>query len=153
MTMLPFHYKFKNWFNREINYRMWNPYTRKMHYFKPFDSVFYISNGDKCLVNTYKENEVSICGRMKIEDVEIMEYIGLKDKNNNKIYVGDIVKCGITGESYLIQFSRDGNHCYYAGYNTKNRSLETEMEMFNLYELEIVGNVFENPELLKGEQK
>ncbi|PHA98686.1 hypothetical protein COE79_20565 [Bacillus toyonensis] len=81
------------------------------------------------------------------EQVELMQYTGLKDKNGNEIYDGDIVK--ISGHPFQGSIDIDGN--YVVGYN---ELMELSCGGWYLHRMrhwaEVVGNKFENPELLQG---
>ncbi len=74
----------------------------------------------------------------------IGEYIGLKDVNGNKIFEADIVKCyDIIGvvkikNCFCIQWKNNFGGVSMMPLNGKNT-------------LEIIGNIYDNPELLKGE--
>ena len=65
----------------------------------------------------------------------LMQYTGLTDKNGKEIYEGDIVKWGKIIEKVEM---KDG--CW-------SMVLGTIVEEFNL---EVIGNIYENPELIKG---
>lgn len=79
----------------------------------------------------------------------LMQYIGLKDKNGKEIYEGDIIKCKdrcgeYSGELYneVVDDMCDWL-CNY-GYASQ--------ELLSYDEIEVIGNIYENPELL-GDKK
>jgi len=78
-----------------------------------------------------------------------VEYTGLKDKNGKEIYEGNIVRDN-KGAIWVITHS---NGAFWRGVpSLGNRG--GIMPVYLLYDgedFEIIGNIFENPELLKGE--
>lgn len=95
------------------------------------------------------------------ERLELQEFTGLHDKNGNEIYEGDILDayhssfektqrgfvffdngtfmlCSVNKEGVkrAVRYWNDGSHDWYS------------MENYDSFELEIIGNRFENPELL-----
>lgn len=79
-------------------------------------------------------------------DWHIMQYTGLKDKNGLDIYEGDIFKSEIHNpQNFHVEFV-EGAWCATApiveGY-------PTEMNHFSLDSIEVIGNIYENPELLE----
>ena len=82
-----------------------------------------------------------------IRDVELMQYTGVKDKRGVEIYEGDIVKF----VSRLDDSKRIGAARYWAG--DAAFLIECEREIFFLFHdalsREVIGNIYENPEILK----
>jgi len=67
------------------------------------------------------------------------EYTGLKDKNGKEIWEGDLLKYYSTGGVFEVVFW-EGCFCY-----MKDKK---SAEIFNPKNMEVIGNVHENPELL-----
>lgn len=82
-------------------------------------------------------------------DTILMQSTGLKDKNGVEIFEGDIVKIigDVLGDDMsVIRFTEGG---FYLDY----KNLDTEFELLYSIDLpiEIIGNIYENPELLEVE--
>lgn len=73
------------------------------------------------------------------------QYIGIPDKNGKEIYRGDIVADETTHNLEIIWYE-----CGW-GFRYKDRGMivkePVEMELFKT--LEVIGNIWDNPELLK----
>lgn len=89
------------------------------------------------------------CGQItytdkRLNDIEIMQCTGLKDINGIFIYEGDIVKFGneLFGKPKQIEW----DECHYILKDTFIILCNMEIKQFNL---EVIGNRFENPELIK----
>ncbi|QUW34576.1 hypothetical protein J8Y17_28185 (plasmid) [Bacillus cereus] len=84
------------------------------------------------------------------EQVELIQYTGLKDSKGNGIYEGDIVK--ISNHPFQGSIDINGNYEIYY-----NEYMELSCGGWYLHRMkhwaEVIGNKFENPELLKGADK
>lgn len=79
-----------------------------------------------------------------------MQYTWLKDKNWLEIFEGDIVKYGFKGEiiwdwKWMLQWQdndREPNYHY--------NEISHWKHAINPWELEVIGNIYENPELINS---
>ena len=69
----------------------------------------------------------------------IMQYTGLKDKNGKEIYEGDIVSAGRQGVC-PVEFAY-GGWCLHGSVSF--------VSLFSDVDIELLGNIYENPELLE----
>ena len=95
-------------------------------------------------------NELAFMKQMHSYDHQVIpetvgQYTGLTDKNSTKIFEGDIVKWGI---NYTIAFMRAG---YVLKKDMNPKMYDYSLMAFDGTELEVIGNIHDNPELLKGE--
>ena len=87
-------------------------------------------------------------------EIELMQYTGLKDKNGKEIFEGDIVATDLERpylivekhRSYFLYNCNDGDDDYY-DFMLPLRSYQDSQDYF----AEIIGNIYENPELFKVE--
>ena len=125
---------------REIKFRVWNNIAKKY-----IDSR-YVSISGLGLLHVAKRI-IKNCFRpphtRKNPWFIVEQYTGLKDKNGTEIYEGDILidDAGEPIEYWVVKFSYGGFVGECAGV--------TE-HLFELANLEVVGNVHKSPELLEG---
>lgn len=88
------------------------------------------------------------------DDIELMQSTGLKDKNGVEIFEGDLVKVSVdNGFDYLFEeLSIVKPSKFHSGLVCSLKSHEAEYRIIHAeilgYEYEVVGNIYENPELL-----
>lgn len=73
------------------------------------------------------------------------QYTGLHDKNGKEIYEGDIVRT-FKGDICIVEYSYNG-----FGLKVIDESKCYGWVDFIDYKIEIIGNIYDNPELLGGE--
>ncbi len=83
-------------------------------------------------------------GKERIYTFEVMQYTGLKDKNGKEIYEGDIRKDG-----HYVKYW--GEKACFGWYKTPFGFIITTD--FAEEEIEVTGNIYENPELITNKQK
>lgn len=78
----------------------------------------------------------------------IMQFTGLHDKNGEEIYEGDIVQY----KSNEVGTLNTINEKMEIFWNEKEAKFDTSSRTLGIdqYGLEVIGNIYENPELLKG---
>lgn len=84
------------------------------------------------------------------DEIELMQSTGLKDKNGKEIFEGDIVD--YKGREAVVK-----RHGSYASFiyrfvdGLKERVSEWDPLFLACYNFEVIGNIYENPELLEVE--
>ena len=132
---------------REIKFRAWDKVNNKMM----FPSTIGFGNVNNRVVvmasleideNTMALNNDGL--RFK-DDFELMQYTGLKDKNGKEVYEGDILKSDLDEVMIdTVEWDADG-----VSFHLKNVSTGFSQLRIEDWEWEVIGNIYENPELLK----
>lgn len=129
---------------RIVKFRVWNDLLKN---YLPDDSVCILPNGDIVLYNlaamiaAYRRPSDMLEGENTVE-----QFTGLEDKNGTKIYEGDILidDAGEPIEYWVVKFSDGGFVGECAG---------VAESLFELTNLEVVGNIHEDSELVEEHKK
>lgn len=152
---------------REVEYRAWK-YTDTPEMFYDIQGVNFVVG---IVFLGYRVSSSTIrTDKELLENLILMQYTGLKDRNNKKIYEGDILRFseeseyipnrdsggGIIDYDKLEGFTQYGVVSFDAGcfeYKThktvKGRHSEYHAPLSFMNGCEIIGNVYEDTELLK----
>lgn len=130
---------------REIKFRVFIDY--KIFYQDKYDEY-----GDNLTSIDICKKTITITGfhnyenvyRFEDEKVKLMQYTGVKDKNGKEIYEGDIV---------ILNDAEEENKCIvkykYGSYILVDGDLREDLSNVEDRFLEVVGNVYENKNLLE----
>lgn len=132
---------------REIKFRVYNPRDKKMHY--DIAGFEFSMNGN--MSGVFIDRAFFL-----IEEIYLMQYTGLKDKNGKEIYKGDIVEVSEYNRKrkYIVKFGKYEieccgccyeEHLAYGFYLDNKGSINDS----DIDELEVIGNIHDNPELLE----
>ena len=112
---------------REIKFRVWDTYNKKMI---PKEGGFSLGSADSEMVGG--------------EDYPIMQYTGLHDKNGKEIYEGDILQIR------FFEYGPDEVVFIDACFELYGKDGHYACDLKQVYSVsEVVGNIYENPELLE----
>ena len=129
---------------REIKFRAWHKITKQFIDLNGFSIAF---GNMRNKGEVYSITEQGVLRETAIEQVEIMQYTGLHDKNGKEIYEGDIVRFFVShGAEGIPSTEEMQSNVHYA-----NGLLYPMADfMYDHYIYEVIGNIYENPELLEG---
>jgi len=142
---------------REIKFRAWHKFKKKMY--KVYDLKGDSATGELCALSLNDDNAVGVnlfpCA---LPNVELMQYTGLKDKNGKEIWESDILLYDRKHLEHPVAFEV----LYRCGGYAQRRlgKRETKLEdmppdpcdslLYEWNQLEVIGNKFDDPELLGG---
>jgi len=126
--------------SRQIKFRAW---IKNEHFMEHCIAInpFYIGDCDR--------------RRWTFSEVELMQFTGLCDRNNTEIYEGDVL-VDEYGFVHVVQYFQPD--CRYItvvieAFKSGNWDDSHEYEDLVWVECKVIGNIYENPELLKGDSK
>ena len=137
----------------KIKFRVWDKRNNRMIMPRKFATIKPVIdfNGNLGVMDTYKNYHWH--GIVPEDEYEVMLFTGILDKNDIEIYEGDILK-DTDNEIYYVDFIRG---CFYLRTNYKSFPHLGWAEwlpmceidrLANPTEFEVIGNIYENPELL-----
>lgn len=137
---------------REIKFRAWDEEDKRMYC---DDKVIVTFSGFLEEVYVRRNSTVD-----ELIDYKLMQYSGIKDIEGKEIYEGDIVEfldeevnyshCGVEYDEFINIGKVIFSHDELMGWDITNRNMDLE-EVWHYREyIKVIGNIYENPELLEG---
>lgn len=130
--------------NREIKFRAWNRHLGRM-----LKDEFYVAHdGDVYQHESHPDHDLEV-----VDELILMQFTGLHDKNGKDIYEGDVIemeepvmesdmiRCAVVFDegSFSARWDRQSQTTFFP---LSQCGIEDE-------NVEIIGNIYENPDLLK----
>lgn len=135
---------------RNIKFRVWDKDIKRMHICgeNVHDEITFESKTNKA----YYYNLQNGCGSLREDsDYVLMQYIGLKDKNGKEIYEGDILQIDVD-RAYI---KWDNKYGYFQLIPIGDYYFDSDVvgQALEYLEAEVIGNIYENKNLLCQEDE
>lgn len=128
---------------REIRLKLW---CKERKSWVGIDKIYFGESGELYCVET-DDKELYFPEK---NDFELVNYTGLKDKNGVEIYEGDIIKTHFYSNPYVDEYG--GFHEPIDSVVTavvKNEGVCIPVLLADYQSVEVIGNIYEKPELLE----
>ncbi|SYX84633.1 YopX family protein [Paenibacillus alvei] len=132
---------------RQIKFRAWDVFSEKMDY-----EVFLDPNGK---VAAFSPLWGFYVRGNSDDEMKLMQFTGLRDRNGQEIYEGDVL-VDEYGFIHVVQYFQPD--CRYItvvieAFKSGNWDDSNEHEDLVWVECKVIGNIYEHPYLLKGDSK
>lgn len=141
---------------REIKFRAWDKDNQWMvlpeNIMDKDEYYFQFDNFGKIELFQVRQSNDDYQDSTAVEiDSVFMQFTGLKDKNGKEIYEGDIIEH--IDRKYIVPSFTPLNRWYEADPVEANQSGTDDWISMSDVDWEIIGNIYENPELLQDKEK
>lgn len=137
---------------RDIKFRAWDEQLSKMFNVEQLEFVGAyngrFSSADEVMAYVVGPGDNGEVERRGYSNT-VMQYTGLKDQNDVEIYEGDIVKVNDQDQMYEVTYC-EMDACFEKRvWTSDTTSYESKLVTDTDDEFEVIGNIYENKELLK----
>ena len=114
---------------------------------------------DKLFIIQWNSTGLGFNEFIEVDEESVCQCTGLKDKNGKLIWENDVVKatvrqnslCQSSSYSDFYQVAYHEKYCYFYLKKKNNNLLFDGNWSYYLKSIEVIGNIFDNPELLESE--
>lgn len=133
---------------RSIKFRAWDTKKRKMLNDKT--DVYFVVDAEGAVYRSKTCRDITDEYYWQVDseptdELIVMQFIGLHDKNGKEIFEGDILRSGT--EIISCEFFEEMAMFTIGGFSLKFFDLDKNKN--KIFDFEVIGNIYENPELLK----
>ena len=128
---------------REIKFRAYSSHNHKMY---PVSDIEWDIDGRIWVTADDGKNGIELID----DEAHLMQYTGLHDKNGREIYEGDILDIGLRNQDGKPVIAPVSYETYAAGYVLDNGGNGIWQRLTE--DCEVIGNIFEDKQLLEGKQ-
>lgn len=125
-----------------VKFRAWDNVKNKMYFVGEEDDLVFSFDSTGITATAITEPEYEF---KTLHHLKYMQYVGLKDKNNNEIYEGDIVNVNQYGGTPKYETVTFYTHAGFGGVYPFTDS----GHHWSAKNCDIVGNIYQNAELIK----
>ena len=126
---------------RPIKFRAWDKAEGRMYPIEQWANKSWVA------IPIQDDEDTWHLEQRELKDIELMQFTGLLDKNGKEIYEGDIVKADYQTDPFEVLYlnacftARDRMGHFIGAIGLDHPKVEATCE--------IIGNIYENPELLE----
>lgn len=137
---------------REIKFRAWDKKSNKMRAVESigFGAISIFEEGyPVCnMLGHDIINQKPVIIHRDSPHFELMQYTGLKDKNDKEIYEGDIVALDSLG-GFVVEYDNENARFMFNGEHKDKDYGHCGFHLYAQKEIEVIGNIYENADLLR----
>ena len=141
---------------RDIKFRAWDKARKQMIQSENILKICFVRTEHTPNLIVYTDRKINHFEEIREQDkkycneFELLQYTGLKDKNGKEIYGGDIIYWSYGDFEDNVVVFWDDEHLRWSIYRIVNKlAIDCLYEYSKSDEIEVIGNIYENPELLE----